>query len=48
MINDDNQLKFECLNKKNLYHIHDKLKNIKEENMFYIFLYYHIIYYVLE
>ena len=48
MINNDNQLKFECLNKKDLYHVHNKLEDIKEENTFYIFLYHHITYHVLE
>ncbi len=48
MINSDNQLKFECLNKKDLHHVHDKLEDIREENTFYISLYYHIMYYVSE
>ena len=48
MTNSNNQLEQECFYEKNIHYVCDKLENIEEKNMFYIFLYCLMMYHVFE
>ena len=48
MTNSDNQLEQECFYEKNIHYVCNKLENIEEKNMFYIFLYCLMMYHVFE
>ena len=48
MTNDNNQLESDCFHEENIHCFCDKLENIRQENMFFIFSCHHFTYHVFR